>query len=978
MSETFVTDDTLAVAGARGAQRARGSDGLGRADVVGRFVVLGELGAGGMGVVYAAYDPELDRKVALKLLRPELARDEGFSSGAEARARLVREAQALAKLSHPNVVAIYDVGERAGGVWLAMEFVDGVTLGTWLKKKARTWREALEVMGAAGRGLVAAHEAKVLHRDFKPENVMIGRDGRARVMDLGLARVVEEAGRGAREAAPRGLEEPPPRDLRVTRVGAVLGTPAYMSPEQLRGDEVDARSDVFSFCVTLWEALYGERPFAGDTLNELAANVLLGEVRSPRSAEARRVPRWLRGVCLRGLSVEPDHRFASMRALLAALDRGRGRARARRWALGAVAGLALVAAALGLERRVARARVAACEADGDASAAVWSAEARERVRAGLAATGVSFATTTVARVLPYFDAQADAIREARTEVCLDARVRRAKGWDEQTLDRAAWCLELRGLELAALASELARADEKMARRAVSAAAKLEEVWACQDPRLLSLLPGPPRDRAAVRAASETLLRAGALEAAGQYERGLARAREALAAAEGLHWPPLVAAARLRTGTTLSKTGSYEEAEVDLEDAYFLAAEVGSWGTAAEAAVRLIYTVGYKRADHVGGYRWGRQADVALAMLGDADASLRRADVLNSLAMVQLSTGAYAEAMASHERALTIREQALGPEHPLVADSLNNLANVHIDRGANDEAEALLRRAQSIWEKALGPDHPDVALSLNNLAIIRCSTGDYDEARALYERAHHNLVNALGPNHPHVARALNNVAEVHRSTGAYVEAKALYERAGAIWEAVHGPEHPDVAASLNNLAAAHRALGEYAEAKAIGERALAILTKAHGPEHTHVATSTHNLGNVYRSMGELDEAETRYRRALAIWEKVHGPDDPRLAYPLTGLAEVALDRGRPGEALPLVRRALTIRERGGEAKERRAESQFVLARALWDASEGAPDERARALALARDAREVWRATEGYDDELAALERWLAAREAAPED
>ena len=206
------------------------------------------------------------------------------------------EAALAGRLNHPHIVAIHDVGEHQGAVWLAMEYVDGETFAAWAKQRPRTWREVVAVLICAARGLCAAHEAGLVHRDIKPDNIMVGHDGRVRVMDLGLARALarddepaQEVSIAARTAAAGDLAV---LAARVTRVGAVMGTPAYMSPEQFRGVPVDARADVFSLCVTLWEALHGERPFAGDTLVELAAHVLSGTVRAPSGPQARRVPGW--------------------------------------------------------------------------------------------------------------------------------------------------------------------------------------------------------------------------------------------------------------------------------------------------------------------------------------------------------------------------------------------------------------------------------------------------------------------------------------------------------------------------------------------------------------------------------------------------------------------------------------------------------------------------------------------------------------
>ncbi len=260
-------------------------------DRLGRYVIEAPLGEGGMGVVYAARDPGLGRTVALKLLRP------GAGGAVEGRARLVREAQAMASLSHPNVLPLFELGTADGRDFLAMEWVEGTTLDGWLRERERPWREVLELLLAAGAGLAAAHRAGLVHRDFKPANVLVGRDGRARVTDIGLA------SHGPVKDAPSSAEAPAGApESRLTRAGAVPGTPAYMSPEQRAGRPVDARSDQYSFCVTLYEALHGARPQA-------AAPSL-----------RRALPRHVRAALARGLSAEPQERFASMDALLAALS----------------------------------------------------------------------------------------------------------------------------------------------------------------------------------------------------------------------------------------------------------------------------------------------------------------------------------------------------------------------------------------------------------------------------------------------------------------------------------------------------------------------------------------------------------------------------------------------------------------------------------------------------------------------------------
>ena len=252
---------------------------------VGRYRLLQLVGRGGMGEVYAAYDPELDRRVAIKILRADARADNNVEA-----ARLAREAQAVARLSHPNVVAIYDVGSSAGRMFLAMELVEGETLAVWLAQHTRTTSEILSMFLMAGRGLAAAHRAGIVHRDFKPQNVMVARDGSARVMDFGLA----AAGGGPGQT----------HQVRLTKAGAILGTPLYMSPEQMVGQTVDPRADQFSFCVALWEALHGARPFEGSTVLELRGDVLAGR---PRPGPLRsRVPRRIQAALLRGLAVDRD------------------------------------------------------------------------------------------------------------------------------------------------------------------------------------------------------------------------------------------------------------------------------------------------------------------------------------------------------------------------------------------------------------------------------------------------------------------------------------------------------------------------------------------------------------------------------------------------------------------------------------------------------------------------------------------------
>jgi tRNA A-37 threonylcarbamoyl transferase component Bud32 len=377
-----------------------------RGATIGRYVVLGWVGNGAMGDVYSAYDPDLDRKLAIKLLRVKRGSSVG---GLDGKTRLLREAQAIAKLSHPNVVVVHDVGTFEDRVFIAMEFIEGGTLSFWLHAQQRTWREILRVFIAAGGGLQHAHEANLVHRDFKPDNVMVRVDGDVRVMDFGLVRYIdvidneteadvdpnsplanlpmgpEQPVRGAFALdATVDLAKPPPLpavaaqavQTKLTQTGVVLGTPAYMAPEQFVGQTVDARTDQFSFCVALYEALFGVRPFDGATMSELTGNVLAGHVKP--TPQRSQVPLAVSRALRRGLSVAPADRYPSMTGLLADLERyARPRANV---VMGMAAGFVVLAALVGglVWREIDRESL--CAVPADRFEGVWETSGRNGSR----------------------------------------------------------------------------------------------------------------------------------------------------------------------------------------------------------------------------------------------------------------------------------------------------------------------------------------------------------------------------------------------------------------------------------------------------------------------------------------------------------------------------------------------------------------------------------------------------------------------
>ncbi len=324
-----------------------------------------------MGTVFRARDTELGRDVAIKMLR-----------GATGSARLRREARALARLEHPNVVKVFEVGEHAGDPYVVMELVEGRSLEAWLRD-GPSLRAILDVFHAAGRGLAAAHAANLVHRDFKPANVLVGNDGRARVADFGLVLPFDST--AVRDTGVEVSSDPAASSGSLTATGKVVGTPAYVSPEQWLGTSADARSDQWSYCVALWEASYGARPFVGRTIESLRDAILSG--RPPAAPPGTRVPKWLRAILERGLAPDPADRFANMEALLAAMERGRRQGRRRRLAAPLAFGLTAVAA-LAFDRGPGD-RV--CSPTDPAVERIWSSARKHEAEVALVATGVPHA-----------------------------------------------------------------------------------------------------------------------------------------------------------------------------------------------------------------------------------------------------------------------------------------------------------------------------------------------------------------------------------------------------------------------------------------------------------------------------------------------------------------------------------------------------------------------------------------------------------
>jgi tetratricopeptide (TPR) repeat protein/tRNA A-37 threonylcarbamoyl transferase component Bud32 len=903
---------------------------------IGRFTVISRIGAGGMGVVYAAFDPKLDRKIAVKLVRRR-EHEEGSKSGG-AQARLLREAQAMAKLSHPNVIQVYDVGTHEGQVYIAMEFVDGSTLERWLRERPRSWREIRDAFLRAGAGLAAAHAAGMVHRDFKPENVLVGHDGRVRVMDFGIVRATsEKSGQTGRFEA---LNE---QQLEaalgpMTERGAVLGTPAYMAPEQVMSSSVDARADQFSFCVSLYEGLYGERPFRGKTLGALMFNIMQGKI--AEAPKGSRVPSRVRRILTRGLSRRPADRFASMDELLAELSRDPARAR-RRWATGIATGMTIVGFAWGWSAFADDAG-RECKADAATFDTTWAEARAQNVREAFDATGVPFAAASFASVSSQLDQYANQWTTMYEDACKATYDRGEES--EELLHLRLDCLDQRRRETDAVVTVLAGADAKVVERAVIAVANLRPLDSCADATRLRDQVAPPEDsatQAEVQAIRAELARAVAKSGAGQYQAGLEIALAAKNRAEATGYRPLVAEALREQGSLESRLGKYEEAKRSLSEGYWLAMAVGHDEVMADAAIGLVSLVGARMAETDEARVWSRHGLAAIERIGELG-RLREAGLRHNLGSALRHAGAYEESRENHQRALEIRERFLEPDHMAIAASLNNLGNVLANLDDLEGAQESFERAIEIFRKLNGDTHPMVAAGLNNLGQLLVLQGKYTQAREPVRHAADIWEQTLGPDHPNLAHPLNTLGVVLARLGDTQAGLDQLERALRINEKAFEAGHPQLATTHLNLAMVLLDAGRAKEARPHVEAALAGYASRKDGGGEEANTASELMARVLLDAGELEAAAEHAERAIAGFEKDRGPTHHDLASALVVRGQIELAAGDPKAAIADLERATTVAA-GHPDRRVLALARFGLARALR-----ADSQPERAEALAREA------------------------------
>ncbi len=761
MRRAAQVDHDLAYQQQKAAIRARLLGGPVQVTTIGRFQILRQLGEGGMGVVYAAYDDKLDRKIAIKVLRGKASRT--------ARARLLREAQALAKVVHPNIVGVHEVGEHDGQIYLAMEFVRGQSLNEWIEQP-RPWREVLEVFKQAAIGLDVAHRHNLVHRDFKPHNAILSEDGVTKVLDFGLARTGEQA------ELPEAGDTPGPKSLlseHLTHTGAIMGTPAYMSPEQHSGLQATAQSDQFSFCIALYEALYGQHPYDTSSLSDLVMGIVEGKINEP--PRGTDVPQWVRKIVWRGLSVAPEDRFASMAEVVAALAADPAKTR-RKWYLAAASVVAMGTGSVALAQFQAPEQVVApvCVDFDKVATTAWSPEHRQAIASAFAGIEAAYAADTAKRVETELDNYVDRWLAARSQQC-EAHER---GEISDTLyDRSTACFDQRLAQLGTLVEGLAEGTPEVLEQASVAVVSLPAVEVCTNKDLLNAEVALPDDLAVatqVQQAREDLARAEAEILLGKYEQAQARAKPITALADELNYPPLRVESMLVSGSTWMWLGNGEKAAGEFAEAASLAVAEGSMADAAEAVAKKLFVDAELngQAEDSWKQRWiaeslaervpedtylqwlvannlgvvaERAGETDLASdrysralsIAQVDDSLKFQEVLSlqNLGLLTVALSDFNKAQDYCQRSIMRAEQILGREHPLLPDFLYALSYIELGRGHPRTSYDLLRRAMAILNRPNAPTELKLQISIDLASVARLRRDPVATDHANYYEQH---------------------------------------------------------------------------------------------------------------------------------------------------------------------------------------------------------------------------------------------------
>jgi tetratricopeptide (TPR) repeat protein len=883
----------------------------------GRYTLLEPVGGGGMGVVFAAYDPALDRRVALKLLHSSRA-----DASADARERMLREAKALARLSHPHVVAVHDVGVVENEVFIAMELVEeGVTLRRWLERP-RPWREVLEVYRRAGEGLAAAHRAGIVHRDFKPDNALIGKDGRVRVMDFGLAVTVTH-GLGSAGADHASASESSP-EHRLTAAGVVMGTPVYMAPEQHLGLPEDGRADQYAFCVSLYEGLHGHPPYRASSLDELIRNKRAGRIAPP--ALGTRVPGWVHEIVVRGMAPRPEDRWPSMEALLQALGNRlyRNSLRTRLWLGGAVAAVVLGGAVAALWPASSRELAAPCQGAAEHFGRVWNPQRKAVIQEAFAALDTAHARDAWTRLARAIDGYGSEWIAVHTETCEATHVRGEQS--AELLDLRMLCLAQRLDQVDALAEILGSPGDEILTNAGSAVRSLAPVRECADVRNLTSqapLPADAGARANLARVSELSAASRALAVAGKITEARQRALAAEDLAQATGYEPASADVLLQLAEVHVAGGAHREAEAALQKA-LIAAEAGRAQYAklrASLELARVNASFLRQPDEA--ERWLEYAQATAKVLGDVPGLRYRASAIRGRVAWMRKEHARAEAL--YREAVELATASEGERSAVVGELLTELASPISNQGRRDEAIETYLRALGILEEALSPDHPHVGRVLQNLGQDYMEVGRLDESRVALQRAIDIFSKASSTHHLGLAFAYESMGEGVRAAGDPAQAIAYFDRALKVIESSVGPEFPQYAIILQEKGRALVLEDRVAEALPIYQRHLESEEARWGESDPRILPALVELADVEAVLGMTAEARAHLERASALRD---GP--PGKTSPWANLARASLLWHNPKQRRKAVRMVEKIRAAATPGKD--AESVLLRQRIeRWQAT-----------------------------------------------
>ncbi|WP_394825678.1 tetratricopeptide repeat protein [Pendulispora albinea] len=916
---------------------------------VGRYLVISVIGTGGMGIVYRAIDPELNRAVALKLLRAERA-DE------KRRDRLLREAQALALVDHPNVVNVFDVGQFLGQVFFAMELVEGTTLRAELRRAGSNRKHLLQLLDQAGRGLAAAHSAGLVHRDFKPENVLIAREQRAKVVDFGLARAVdtdspEEPVTVSPVESMSVLERP------ITETGGFIGTPAYMAPEQHLGLRADARSDQFSFSIVAYEALLGRHPFVAKSGKLSLEALCAGKV----EVRGRRLDQGYLRVLSRGLSRDPADRYPSLEHLLDELALVPRRRRRR-----VVAILAVVCAAAGLiggpaiqEHRAQRCEAAATQA----LAGIWDMPRREKVENVFVDDGKAFGRDVWQRTAATLDAYADQWKRTSAEICRSAESWRAE--DQATHTRASLCLDERRRELRAVTDVLAAGDRDVRLRAPDITIQLGSLSTCTNPAALALTPLPTYDRTTsitVEHIRDLLAQSQALDDARKTAPSQEAARQALELARKLPDRALAAEALYRLSIAQESAGEFDASEASIVQAVADAESSGHERLLPLVLTQLLSVVGNDQE---------RPSEVE-RLVPFIEAAVERFDpqgpanieLLLVLGLIEDERGHYDRAIRHFNAALDMGRRVFRENDVRRIEINHHLANVERTINQLDKGIARAHSALAESEALFGNEHPKLMQTLSLLARMLSEQGDAAGAQAVGQRALHIVEQASSPENPDVAYSLSQLGMTYLEDGQPAVALPLFRRAYAMIR----QNDANTATRLSGIARAEEALGHLETARTTFEETLALYRRLEGPGHPDTIKTGVRLGRLMRRMHLERDALQLCIQLLDAGERTLGPDSVAIALALSCVGEGYEQLGRLPEALKALERAEKLLEEQTTPPraEYRAIISFALARVLWRTR--GDGERARR--LANEAVDHYQhAGRLYAENTVAVQTWL---------